>query len=249
MPTQSPDPGRGLLIIGTDTGCGKTTVTAALTRLLRQQGHAVWPIKPVASGAVWNADQWLSEDTRLLAASADLTPAEVTFWSFTEPAAPSVAARQAGVTLQLPTIAERIRQCVRSNVLTLVEGVGGLLCPLTDTETIADLAVLLGLPLLLVARRSLGTLNHTLLTLEAARNRALRVVGVVVAETEPVQGVAQLTCLDELQKRMEVPLLARLPFAAPPGQADLTDCPHVNWWNLAGNWWHANREFSLRTLQ
>jgi dethiobiotin synthetase len=109
----------------------------------------------------------------------------------------------------------------------LVEGVGGLLCPLTDDATVADLAAALGLPLVVVARRSLGTLNHTLMTLEVARHRGLKVVGVVVSETEPLAGVAAITAVDEMRRR-GVPVLAVIPHGSP----DPT--PDIDWWSLSG---------------
>ena len=126
--------------------------------------------------------------------------------------------------------------CFRENTMTLVEGVGGLLCPLTATETVADLALRLRIPLLIVTRRALGTLNHTLLTLEAAKSRGLAVAGVIVSETVPVEGVAQETCLEELQKRMSVPLLARLPYDSHQRKSRLADCENVDWWQLAGEY-------------
>ena len=212
---------RGLLITGTDTGCGKTTVTTALVRLLRQRECPVSVCKPVASGAQWEQGRWMSEDTRRLAQAVNTTPEQVTFWTFPEPAAPPVAARLAGIELNLERIVAAVRQHLQANAWTLVEGVGGLLCPLTATESVADLALALELPVLVVTRRSLGTLNHTLLTLEAARLRKIAVVGVIVAETTPVHTIAEETCLEELSKRMQVPLLGLLPYRTNAEEAEL----------------------------
>jgi dethiobiotin synthetase len=98
----------------------------------------------------------------------------------------------------------------------VVEGVGGLLCPLAEGATVADLAIALDFPLIVVARRGLGTLNHTLLTVEAARCRGLRMAGVVLNGAEPtVDPIAEQTNPSELSRRLgEVPLLADLPFGA-----------------------------------
>lgn len=163
-------PARALLITGTDTGCGKTFVTAALARLMRQQGRRVVVCKPVATGAEWVNGRWLSEDTRRLAMAGETVPEQVTFWAFPQPAAPPVAARLAGETLSLAAMALAVRRLFEPHTLTLIEGIGGLLCPLTEKETVADLAAVLRVPLLVVARHWLGTLNHTLLTLEVARS-------------------------------------------------------------------------------
>jgi dethiobiotin synthetase len=222
----------GLLITGSDTGVGKTLVTAAIARVLRQQGRPVRVCKPVATGAEWCAGRWCSDDTRRLAEAAGDTDLDaITPWVLPEPAAPPVAARQAGIVLTLEDLAGAVRRRARTGDPVLVEGVGGLLCPLTDTETVADLAALLELPLLVVVRRSLGTLNHTLLTREAARSRGLRTVGVVVSETEPVSGVAQETNVEELRRRLDVPILAVVPHQPGPLPAAVAG---VDWWSLLG---------------
>jgi dethiobiotin synthetase len=200
---------RGLFITATDTGAGKTFVAAMIARTLRAKGRVVRACKPVATGAEWIGGRWLSEDTRILSeATADHEYDQITPWAFPTPAAPPVAARLAGVQLRLDQLVLAVRQREAAGTLVLVEGIGGLLCPLTERETVADLAAELDLPLLIVARRSLGTLNHTLLTLEVAHVRRLRVAGVVMCETNPVTGPAEETNVEELRRRIGVPLLA-----------------------------------------
>lgn len=200
---------RGLFITGTDTGVGKTVVTAAIARILTGQGVRVAVCKPVATGAQRVGETWLSDDTRQLAEAAGVDSRSVTRWAFPEAVAPPVAARCHSVTISLREIVEFVAG-QRADI-TLVEGIGGLLCPLTDTETVADLATQLGLPLLVVARRSLGTLNHTLMTLEMARSRKLPVAGIVVNETTPVQGLAEETNVEELRRHCVEPVLAVTP--------------------------------------
>jgi dethiobiotin synthetase len=216
----------GLFITATDTGAGKTTVAAAIVRELRRRGHPVRVCKPVATGAVG-----LSDDTRILAEAAGRSeePAVITPWLFAEPAAPPVAARLQGVTLSLDAITQAVRQRADDQHALVVEGVGGLLCPLTDQETVADLAVELRLPLIIVARRGLGTLNHTLLTVEAAQRRNLTIAGVVVNETEPVRGLAAETNVGELRRRLDVPVLAVMPY-----QGNGAALAEVDWWRLCG---------------
>jgi dethiobiotin synthetase len=200
---------RGLFITATDTGAGKTFVAAMIARTLRAKGEIVRACKPVATGADWIGGRWLSEDTRILSeATADHEYDQITPWAFPTPAAPPVAARLAGIQLRLDQLVLAVRQREAPGTLVLVEGIGGLLCPLTERETVADLAAELDLPLLIVARRSLGTLNHTLLTLEVAHVRRLRVAGVVMCETNPVTGPAEETNVEELRRRIGVPLLA-----------------------------------------
>ena len=124
-------------------------------------------------------------------------------------------------------IVAAVRERARPGASLLIEGVGGLLCPLTDDATVADLVREFALPLVVVARRSLGTLNHTLLTLEVARKRGLAVAGVIISETAPPNGLADQTNVDELQ-RLGVPVLAVVPHQ-PQGIPVL---PAVDWQQL-----------------
>jgi dethiobiotin synthetase len=221
---------RGLFITATDTGAGKTFVTAGLARLWRREGRPFRVCKPVATGA---ENDW-SEDTRLLAeAAGDPDLAAITPYTFAVAAAPPVAARLAGTSLRLQDLAAAVRRRAAEDHALLVEGVGGLLCPLTQRETVADLAVELDLPLLVVARRSLGTLNHTLLTVEAAQRRGLRLAGVVVTATTPVRGTAEETVIEELRQRLTTPLLAVLPHQPNADDGAMAALQAVDWWRLA----------------
>ena len=219
----------GLFITATDTGAGKTFVTAALARLWRRQRRPFRVCKPVATGA---ENEW-SEDTRLLAeAAGDPDLHAITPYTFAAAAAPPVAARLTGTALRLEELVAAVRCRAAEGNAVLVEGIGGLLCPLTERETVADLAIELALPLIVVARRSLGTLNHTLLTVEAAQRRGLRLAGVVVTATTPVQGVAEEMVIEELQQRLVVPLLAVLPHQ-PNVDDERAALQAVDWWCLA----------------
>jgi dethiobiotin synthetase len=224
----------GLCFVGTDTGVGKTFLTAAVARLLRRQGHSVGVCKPVATGATQIAGRWRSDDTLQLADAAGL-PHEldrITPWTFPDPLAPHVAARRQGVTLRLSDLVQAVRDMAADYPLILAEGVGGLLCPLTETETVADWAARLALPLVIVARRSLGTLNHTLLTLEVAHSRGLPVAGIVINETTPPNSLAEETNPDELRRRIDVPLLAVVPYQH-DGKAVPAALESVDWRRLA----------------
>jgi dethiobiotin synthetase len=226
----------GLFFVGTDTGVGKTFITAAVAKSMRRQGQAVRVSKPVATGARWIDGRWLSEDTLQLAEAAGMADEyeAVTPWTFPDPVAPPVAARRQGIYLTLSGLTEAVARCARPGMPLLVEGVGGLLCPLTEQETVADLAGLLGLPLIVVARRSLGTLNHTLLTLEVARARGLAVAGVVVNETVPLGNLADQTNVEELRKRITVPVLAVISHRLEAATAELPEIEAVDWRQLCG---------------
>lgn len=208
----------GFFITGTDTGVGKTRFTSLLASCLRGRGVAVRVCKPVATGAQWNEDgQLISDDTRQLGlAAGDLDFDSLTPYRFETPANPSLAARLAGSAYTINDLVVAVRRREQEGAVTLIEGVGGIMCPLTEKETIADLASSLGYPLLVVARRSLGTLNHLFLTLEAAQSHGLEVAGVIMSETEPPVDLASRHNPTEFSIRSRAPLLAVLPYEPDP---------------------------------
>jgi dethiobiotin synthetase len=169
---------RGLLVIGTDTSVGKTEVSCALVANARAAGLDVVGMKPAQSGVVPGEP---SDAERLRDASDRVEPLEaICPYSFTAPLAPAVAARVEGRPVSLEVIVAAAHALAARHAAVLVEGAGGLLVPLTDSETYADLAVALALPVLVVARAGLGTVNHTALTLEALRRRGLEVAAIVL---------------------------------------------------------------------
>jgi dethiobiotin synthetase len=210
---------------------GKTVVTAWLVRWFRQQGYPVSVRKPVATGADREGDVWVNDDTRRLAQASDFTGelSSITRWTFPEPVAPTVAARLHDVELTLSALTAAALDGVPDGTVLLVEGIGGLLCPLTDTDTVADLAAILGLPVVLVAHHSLGTLSQTLLAVEVACHRCLPLVGVVVSETTPCRGLAEETNVAELRARLRVPLLAVVHHASHPDTAPQPELAAVAW--------------------
>src|SRR5262245_51518875 len=149
-----------------------------------------------------------------------------------EPVAPPVAARRHGVGLTLSGLAAAALDGVPDGAALLVEGVGGLLCPVTESETVADLAAALDLPLVLVTRRSLGTLGLTLMAVEVAQSRRLPLAGVVVSDTEPCRTLAEETNVTELRSRLTVPLLAVARHQPDPGPAGQPELENVDWWRL-----------------
>jgi dethiobiotin synthetase len=197
--------GRGYFVTATDTGVGKTFVTAALAASLRARGRDVAVFKPVQSGAA--ADD-PSGDAVLLGADC--------VYAFSAPLAPLVAARAGGRTIELEPILARAGELAREHDLLLVEGAGGLLVPLADDLDLADLAAALGLPLVIVARAGLGTVNHTLLTIEAARTRGLDVAGVVL-NGKGDESTAENAAL--IEERSGVRVLAQVPRLADPADA------------------------------
>lgn len=171
---------RGLFVTGTDTGVGKTVLAGAVLAGLRASGLRVAAYKPVLTGLDEPPEPGWPRDHELLAAAAGSEPDAVAPRRYGPPVSPHLAAELAVEELELATmVAEARAAAARADVL-VVEGVGGLLVPLTAQASVRDLAVALGLPLLVAARPGLGTLNHTLLTLEAARAAGLEVRAVVL---------------------------------------------------------------------
>lgn len=175
-----------LAVIGTDTEIGKTVMTAALARAWREAGMNVGVFKPFASDAEERPDGTpFSADADLLARAAGLDPetAGVCGQLFGPALAPLAAARAEGQTVRPAAALTRARRMAQRHEITLVEGCGGWEVPLTAKQTTADFFAELGAPVLVVARTDLGTVNHTLLTIQSIGMRGLNVVGVLLNRT------------------------------------------------------------------
>jgi len=205
---------RGLFITATDTEVGKTVVTAALATVLREKGCDVGVMKPVASGCVRRREGLVSEDAEFLSKAAEAPEPleEISPLRLEEPLAPTVAAARAGIELDLEPMWQAWRRLRDAHQVMLVEGTGGLLCPVTLDASVADLAKAFGLPLLVVARSGLGAINHTALTVEAARVRGLKVSGIVINRyNHDSPDLAEATNPDEIQRVTGVPVLGLIP--------------------------------------
>lgn len=178
---------RGVFVTATDTGVGKTEVACALLREARARGLDAVGMKPAQSGLVPGEP---SDADRLHAASGGVEPVQaICPYSLRAPLAPAVAARLEGTEISLGRILEGARSLAARHAAVVVEGAGGLLVPLTERETFADLAIELGMPAVVVARAGLGTVNHVALTVEALRVRGLAIAAIVLnrslAEDDP----------------------------------------------------------------
>ncbi|MRR37437.1 dethiobiotin synthase, partial [bacterium] len=162
--------GKAIFVTGTDTGVGKTIVTAALARLLREQGVDVGVMKPVTSGCIERGDSLVSEDAELLTWAAGVPlDEECAPYCLRAPIAPSVAASRENVRIDFSRIRNAFETLLTRHDFVLIEGAGGLMVPLSGGLMVADLVLALKLPLLVVARPNLGTINHTVLTCFAAK--------------------------------------------------------------------------------
>jgi dethiobiotin synthetase len=214
-----PAPISGLFLAGTDTAVGKTTLGAAVLRLALRAGRRPVPFKPAETGC----DPLPQDALRLLAASSrpDLTVADVCPYPFRPPVAPAAAAIDRP--LQLSDLLVHARALASRGDLLLVEAAGGLLSPYALDFTGADLAAALGLPILLVSRNGLGTVNHTALAVSELRRRRLPLAGLVLMTVSPHPTPDQPLNARLIQAVCGVRPLAVLPHFAEPDPDALAD--------------------------
>lgn len=199
-------------ITGTDTGVGKTLVSCALLHGFSARGMSVAGFKPVACGC--DADGQ-NEDVKKLRAYGSIyaSHGQINPYNFVQPVAPHIAAHNAGVRIELAHIMKSYRELALQADMVIVEGVGGFRVPLNEAQDSADLAVELGLPVVLVVGMRLGCLNHALLTARAIADCGLECAGWVANVLHP--DIAALPeNISALQQRIAAPLLGVVPFQA-----------------------------------
>lgn len=207
--------GAAFFVTGTDTEVGKTFSSVRLIHGLRAMGMTVLGMKPVASGALVDADGRYSEDARALAEAASLRQpmSLVNPYLFDPPISPHLAASAAGVEIDLDVLADRLQQLRHQADVVLVEGAGGWLAPLTETLFMRDLALQLKLPVVLVVGMRLGCLNHALLTVESIRASGVPLLGWVANQLDPAMLHAESN-LATLCQHIDAPCLGVLPWQA-----------------------------------
>jgi dethiobiotin synthetase len=203
----------GCFVTGTDTGVGKTVVGCALVRALRGRGVDVGVFKPIETGVTDDGPL----DARALreAAGVDDPLGRVCPQQFALAAAPTVAARDEGRSVDLDAVDRAFAAIRERREFVLVEGAGGLLAPAAEGVSMADLAARLGLPLLVAARATLGTINHTLLTIDAAQHRDLPLLGVVISHADGALSPADRANLAALREALGRRLIGEIPPLAP----------------------------------
>ena len=230
---------RGFFVTGTDTGVGKTYVACGAIAALRATGVRVGAYKPVVSGSACGPDGPVWDDlVRLQSALGGDVPIErIGPQRFQAPLAPPVAARLEGKQVDAGLLRSGLEWWRDRADVVVVEGAGGLLAPITETESAADLAVSFGFPLIVVARMALGTINHTLLTLEAARSRGLKVAGIILNHATPpdVDDRSPDSNPGELKKRCGAPILAILPHASTAGLLQNSPLFTIDWMGFTSN--------------
>lgn len=206
---------KAYFITATDTNAGKTRITAGLAGAFRGASIDAGVMKPVETGCEARGGELVPADAVVLKEAANSPdPLDlINPYRFAPPLAPSIASRMAGVEISLSRIGERFKEIAGRHDLILVEGAGGLLVPLTEDKTIADLILYLGIPAIIVAPNRLGAVNHTALTVECARKRGIEVKGVVLNNATPESNdPSRDSNAKEIERATGVRVIATMPF-------------------------------------
>lgn len=201
---------RGCFVTGTGTGVGKTVVAAAIVAALRDRGVSVHALKPVVTGLQEPARPGWPHDHELLASVAESSPDAVAVATYQPPVSPHLAGELSGCPVDPGRLRAAIGAAARGVEALVIEGVGGLLVPLTDGYSVRDLVLDAGLPLVIAAQPGLGTINHTLLTVEAARAHGLAIGGVVLTPWPEAPSAV------EISNRVTIARLGAVPVATLP---------------------------------
>ena len=206
----------GVFVTGTDTGVGKTLVTAALALHLKKRGVAVGVMKPIETGVpVGRGAQSDAARLRSIIESEE-TPGAICPYSFELPVAPLTAAQMSGQNINLGTISKIYRLLSSRYECMVVEGLGGVQVPITHNDNVMSLIKHLRLPVVVVGRSGLGGINHALLTIEALRRQHIRILALVLNRTHPVRSalarVQERSTLEILRKQAGVAVLGPLPY-------------------------------------
>jgi dethiobiotin synthetase len=205
----------GLFITGTDTGVGKTLIAGAIAKILIDKGRKVGVFKPIATGCKHTWDGLISIDTWFLAwcANSDLSLSTITPLGYRTPAAPIVSTARDGHAIDFGKIAAAYKNVCQNSDIVIVEGIGGVRVPLTEQFDLLDLAVEFALPVVIVARPTLGTINHTLMTIDCVRAAKLKIAGIVVNGYNATEStVAEDTAPEVIAKCSGEKILAVVPY-------------------------------------
>ena len=200
---------KGFFVAGTDTGVGKTRVSCGLLHAFAANGNNVVGMKPVVAGC--ENGQWLDVELLAAASNVDVPRKHINPYAFAPALAPHIAAAQAKIEIDLTVIRQAYIELSNNVDVVIVEGAGGFLVPLNDKQDGADLAKILGLPVILVVGMRLGCLNHALLTVQAIQAAGLHLAGWVANCIDPNIMVLEEN-IHTLKQRLGCPLLGILPF-------------------------------------
>jgi dethiobiotin synthetase len=207
---------KGFFITGTDTSVGKTFVTAGILQAMQAAGYNVCPMKPVETGCSISKGRLVTDDAlRLLKVSCiDEDIDLINPYRFRQPLAPLIAAAAEDKRVSKKRIISAYNNLKKKYEVLLVEGAGGIMVPLTRRTLFVDLIKEMDIPLIIIARPGLGTINHTLLTIEAARSNGIQIEGVVFNHTEKSRSDISVKTNPEVVRRIgKVKILGEVPFS------------------------------------
>lgn len=233
---------KGLFITATDTGVGKTLVSGAIANILTQKGKKIGVFKPVATGCKKIKGKFISEDAEFLAACIDnKIPTDIiTSVKYKIPASPLACEMAESKKVDFEKILATYKQICRSTDFVIVEGIGGVKVPITRNFDVLDFAKALKLPIVLVARAKLGTINHTLLSIDAIRQKGLSLAGIIInGYDKKTKDFAEKTNAAIIKKLGKVKILAIVPYdkkvnieKKTTGQKVIKVLQKVNWFKL-----------------
>ncbi|RJQ51192.1 MAG: dethiobiotin synthase [Nitrospiraceae bacterium] len=206
---------KGIFMTGTDTGVGKTFLSAGLISALKEKGFSVCPMKPVETGCKILKGELVPEDALKLVKAAGVSePLDlVNPYRFKHPLAPSVAAELEGAKTGKRKIIAAYNKLSAGYDIMIVEGAGGIMVPIYNKYLYLDLIRDLALPVVIISRPGLGTINHTLLTIEAARNRGIDITGVIINYTaRHGKDISMKTNPRVIEKLTGTPVLGVVPY-------------------------------------
>ncbi len=208
--------GKGIFITGTDTDVGKTIVTAALALGIKEKGIDVGVMKPIATGAVISNDARISEDALFIAGSIPSIEDSIKHLNpvlLDMPLSPVVASRIEGKEIDIHKIINSYSILCENHDFMIVEGIGGILVPIQEDYFVTDLIKEMDLPIVIVTRPDLGTINHTLLTIREAERSNIQIEGIIFScSSDKEKGIAEKTSPEIIKEISGIPVLGVLPF-------------------------------------
>ncbi|HEX2106611.1 MAG TPA: dethiobiotin synthase [Nitrososphaera sp.] len=207
---------RGIFVTGTDTGIGKTAIAAGLAWALRRRKIDVGVMKPFATAKRAFSKRYRSQDTALLARASGVNDDDCDLNPFFYPIAASpfsATELKYGPPVDTKNALQRLKTLGRKHQFMIVEGIGGIMVPLTESEFVIDFAKQASLPLIIVSTAKLGTLNHTLLTIMACKKRHLKIAGIILNKTSRKPDIVEQKTASILERLTDIKVLAQIPFS------------------------------------
>jgi dethiobiotin synthetase len=206
---------KGFFITGTDTGVGKTVITVALIKAICHLGFTAGGMKPIESGCLPEGDILVPSDGTFIKTIAHMEEniRQITPCCFKSPLAPLPASEIEGISVDFEKINKAFADISGKYDVVIVEGIGGLLVPITKNYSVIDMAKYFNLPLIVVSRPSLGTINHTMLTVNYALKEGLRVAGIIINYNQPPENtLAEATNPEVIKRISPVPVIGIFPY-------------------------------------